>query len=200
MCARLFLLLPLFVCTSYCDQKYTFIGVTRGDYSTSIWILEDVGGECGYTDLQEVILDSTGGHRVEHTSSSDSTAMRTFLKTVLVPVEFTKFARDEKGIFSNGKITVAAPPGDTAIENEFYRLGSSAWEWNTRKGSKGMVLPKCTGTQPTLTYAAPRGFYSGYVITDVWYVEEDKLLIVFTQQSTRGLGMDTMHGYFVLQI
>ena len=136
-------LISVFLFTTNCDQKYAYLGTTKGTYTTTIWIQEDVGGECSYTDLDEIVLD-TGSmvHHVENSFSGDSTATRRFLKTNFGLVPTNEIKRDVNGSFSSGnEFAFSAPPDDTALRSKFYAHFYSAEEWNRDMGDSGLIMP-----------------------------------------------------------
>lgn len=194
---------PLILFTSFCDQEYTFMGATSGYNSSSIWILEEVGGECGYTDLQEIILvGDEKGKRAVNYSSGDTVAIRRFLNEHLHSRTSVRLTKDDKNVFSGCtslKFTLRTPVDNKRLREKFNHFGDRASDWNAMMGDSGVVAPDFTGIKASLVYASPDGLYVGYKITEVWLVSTD-VIVIFTQHDQRGIGENTLHGYLIYEL
>lgn len=191
--------MALFFCTTNCDQKYTLLGITHG-YTTTAWIQLDVGGECSYTMLEQVIID-TGAHVYRSTSyfSGDSNATRKFLKKNLQSDSLVEIKKLNNTWASPGLFSIATPEWNTRLQTKFRNGGYQVSEWNKMMGDSGIILPKNTAGKITLLYAAPEGFYVNYSIARCWYSPTAEILVVFTYGSEYESG-DTSHGYLVFHV
>jgi len=189
----------LFICTTNCVQKHTLLGITSG-YSTTVWIQEDVGGECSYTMLEMVTIDTSAkGYRSTNYFSGDSTAMRKFIRKNFQNDSLREVFRSGNSYSYGNVFSLCAPNDSVRLREKFESWYGSPTQWNKVMGDSGIIVPKVNKGRLTLAYAAPEGFYVNYAVTRVWYSETGRLVIVFTRGCCAD-GGDTSNGYLIFKV
>jgi len=197
------LALFLLILTTDCVQDYRVLGFSS-DYEghASVWIIEDVAGECNLTQLKQVSVDSTGKTRCVSTHfkhKSDTIEFcRAFRHLETLLFETFRPGGDNKINFQpNATLSAPAPRGDLL---EKYLNIKYLVEWNKGDPAETRMLPVFTGCRPEFLYASPDGLYFNYSISQVHYCKANGLLTVFTQQPMLAPGGDTMHGFMVFRV
>ena len=62
-----------------------------------------------------------------------------------------------------------------------------------------IILPKIEGIKTELLFSYETGLYINYEISEVHYFPNSYILI-FTNQPSKAVGFDTMHGFLIFRI
>jgi len=187
-----------------CNQKFTFLGLTRGSHHT-VWVAEELGGECLSAQLVQVILDEPDTVTVTTDIPSRQTG---WLKEAMgnFAVEKAQPMKDNQGLWMAPATTwsVAPPqPRDDlakAFTDHVVAGGSNGSTWNKARGLKGVVPPQIGNADAKLIYFDPSGLYFDYTISQAFWMPRSGYLVVFTKQKLLAVGLDTMHGFMVLKV
>lgn len=179
-----------------CEVHYRFLGVTNG---STIWIVEDVDGECGYTDLRQVdFSDSTKARSIQTYFKEDTTG---FSKG------FDLLEKDKVKKLSvvNGKCTVTASLSFSLPANRNDLLAKAEeryhkdYQMKSQPGDSTMVEPVFQNGPPKFLYAADGGLYVNYTFSDIYYAPDSGLLIIFTHNDNK-FTTDALHGFLVYRL
>ena len=197
----LFVFIYSLLLSTNCLQEFTFLGVTE---PSTIWIIQDVGGECYFSKLTQIVVeDSLVYSVVSNFKEFKKTKQFENSFSVLAQVPFIKLTHNNnRFVYQGGKeFIVAEPKVDSALISQFPNDPSKAAEpWNRQMGIRGIQLPQISGVNTTLLYAYHRGLYIKYKVDKVFFIPSKQLLIVFTNQSLLADGGDTMHGFLIFRI
>lgn len=178
--------------STYCEQTFKLFFLTKG-YKT-FWIGENLSGECQTSTLLNIsILDST--------ATLTKTSMKNYNSWNEILILSDAFDTYEAPIANN--LSVSEPLFDSSLAKSFssYLLegGNNAIKWNAINGENGIVLPIVENFEFDLLFYYDAGLYINYKISDVQYFPDADLVIVFTEQPVRAIGMDTMHGFLIFK-
>ncbi|MBE0534359.1 MAG: hypothetical protein IH624_01730 [Phycisphaerae bacterium] len=187
-----------------CDQKFTFLGLTRGSQPI-LWVAEELGGECLSTQLVQVILDDPNAVTV---STEIPSRQVTWLKDAMkqFATEAARPLDDVQGLWmARGATWYVKPPNprsdlSLAFSAHVAGGGSNGISWNKERGLKGVVAPEVGNAGARLIYSYPAGLYFNYTISQAYFFPRSGHLVVFTHQKLLAVGLDTMHGFMVLKI
>ncbi len=195
------LALSLFLFTTNCVQKIHFVGITEGQTTATVWVMEEVGGECAFTVMHQICVDTAWRvHSTDNYYSSDTASASKMIRT-MQPIAVNRISQEGDGKFMPElTMSFVKPKANSGWVTKFRDKYSSAWEWNKQPRDSSLALPVFSGCTAELLYAAPRGFYVDYLIGDVFYSPQTGILMVSTQQQLMAPGMDTMHGFMIFRL
>jgi hypothetical protein len=187
-----------------CDQKFTFLGLTRGSRPV-VWVAEELGGECLSAQLVQAILDDPNTTTV---STDIPSRQIGWLKEAMAnfATEKPQPLQDVQGFWmARGTTWYIKPPQTrsdlaSAFTAHVAAGGSNGQTWNKARGLKGVVAPEVGNATARLIYFYPAGLYFDYTISQAFFHPRSGYLIVFTNQKTLAVGLDTMHGFMVLKV
>jgi len=185
------------------EQDFHFFGKS-GD---TIWITEDIAGEYQLSILHQFIV--SGDEVVHGVSTANKYAQwqpLTKLTQMLDREEVVTIGLKQDGSHGNAERnwTVSAPPEDPNFVEAFNRHieagGSNARTWAQANPSRTVQVPQFENARAQLLYSYGRGLYMNYRIDWACYLPQSKLLVLFTYQPLKAVGLDTMHGFMILRI
>ncbi len=187
-----------------CDQKFTFLGLTRGS-SHVLWVAEELGGECFSAQLVQAVLDDPNSTTIATDIPSRQIA---WLKDAIAnfAAEKPQPLDNVQGLWiapgTNWYIKAPQPRNDlkAAFTTHVAVGGSNGSTWNKAQGPKGIVPADVGNAVARLIYFYPSGLYFDYSISQAYYFPRSGHLVVFTNQPLLAVGLDTMHGFMVLKI
>lgn len=187
-----------------CDQKFTFLGLTRGSRPV-VWVAEELGGECLSAQLVQAILDDPNTTTISTDIPSRDIG---WLKDAIgnFAAEKTQPLEDVQGLWmARGTTWYIKPPKPrsdlpVAFNAHVAAGGSNGLSFNRERGSKDVVIPEVGNAKARLVYYYPAGLYFNYTISQAYFSPRSGFLVLFTRQKTLAVGLDTMHGFMVLKI
>lgn len=188
--------------TTNCDQSFTFLLATA-DHNPDFWVIEDVGGECSYTHLIQILVEDTVVTcvSISRIGYGNWKWLQENAKYIVsVPV---KELVNENGVWSIPGLSwfIEAPPMDSTLLKLFQKEYYAGRErsWNELYGTKGICVPSTEGIDFNLIYYFPEGLYVDYTISKAYYFPYSGYILVFTNQSRMASGADTLHGFLLLK-
>jgi hypothetical protein len=185
------------------EQDFHFFGKT-GD---TIWITEDIGGEYRLSILHQCIV--SGDEVVHGVSTAKKYAQwqpLTKLTQMLDRNQVVAIGLKQDGSYGHAELnwTVSAPAEDPNFAADFGRHieagGSNARTWAQANPSRVLQVPQFENAQAQMLYSYGRGLYVNYRIDWACWLPQSRLLVLFTYQPLKAVGMDTMHGFMLLRI
>lgn len=204
---RLFVVLLLLCCftakaSTNGEQTYRLL-FKSGDV---IWIGQDIGGEYELSMLHQVTVTDKGAADGQSmlraygnwTFAADlKNVFRTDLVMALKPLD------DHAWGHSDLDWTVRAPATDASLTEQFFAHvhdgGSNAQTFYAAQKSPTKHPPAVSVKAAPLLFS-DHGLFFNYTIDAAWYFPRSRLLLVFTHQPTKAVGLDTMHGFIVMQL
>ncbi len=186
-----------------CDQTFHFIA--KG--GNTLWIGEDLDGQCKISYLITIMLSGSdaGMSKCELLDYQEWTRFENafiYLDTE-DEVEFTEESNHNWTDFWID-FQINHPEDNNELfakfEEHVRKGGSNGKTWNKAMGPKGIVEPTFEDASASLVYAFPEGLYVNYEISDVYYFERSKYLLIFTKNNHAGVGLDTMHGFLIYKV
>ncbi len=180
-----------------CIQTFEFVGATISNSNVpTVWILEDVSGECYSTKLIQVSLSDTN---ISYTESN----IKHYMKAASFKKSFPEFEQIPQFELTNvdGRFqyynrvhfSIQEPVVDSTMLAQYFNDG-------IRKYPLPVQMPLLNGVSAKLLYSYSSGLYVNYQITKVIFIPTQKLLIVFTKNSFLASGGDSMHGFMIFSI
>ncbi len=189
--------------TTNCNQSFTFL-FAAADHSRVFWIVEDVGGECLYSRLIQVVAKDDyattiytrfGGYQSWKWLQDN---VKHIVKEPAIQLE----NHDGVWITPDTSWRIAVPPPDSALlrlfQEEYAKGGERSW--NVKYGIKGVSVPSAEALNIDVVYYYPEGLYIDYTLSNVYYFPRSGYVLVFTNQRRLASGLDTMHGFLLLKI
>lgn len=185
------------------EQDFHFFGKS-GDM---IYITEDIGGEYRLSMLHQFIV--SGDEVVHGVSTAKKFAQwqpLTKLTQMLDREKIVALGLRQDGSHGSTELswTVSAPAEDPNFAADFGRHieagGCSARSWAQANPSRAMQMPQFENARAHLLYSYGRGLYMNYRLDGALYLPQSRLLVLFTRQPLKAVGMDTMHGFMLLRI
>jgi hypothetical protein len=194
-------LVSLFLFTTNCTQKIHFVGMTEGQTTATVWVMEEVGGECGFTVMHQICMDTAWRvHSTDNYYEGDTTSAGKMIRDMhVIAVQHPVMQKDGK-FNADPTMSFSKPKSNARWMEKFKDNYYSAWDWNKQVRDSSIVPPIFTGCTAELLYAAPRGLYVDYLISEVSYSPQTGILLICTQQQMMAPGMDTMHGFLVYRL
>ncbi len=209
MARTLFLIGSLLLCpmtvqaASGGEQTFQFLFKT-GDV---LWIAEDIGGQYELSALHQVAVSGDG----VAAGQSELKTYRHWQPIVELESHFrtrpvVKLEPMEGGLWGQSELqwTIGPPDEDPALTAAFnqhvYDGGSNAETFYAEDNAPAKHLPTVAGAKAEPLYFSGRGLYFNYTIDSAYFFPRSGLLLVFTHQSITAVGLDTMHGFIVMQI
>ena len=189
-------IVPLLL-SSFCDQEFQFIGVTKSNANVPIIsIIENVGGQCYYSKLIQIAVAETS------VSVAESN-FKEYKKTEQFVASFTAFS--QLSFIALGKVSggehdiltlgfeIIEPAPDSIMLTKSFADG-------IRLDPALIQLPTFGSAQAKLLYCYDKGLYVNYHIDKAVLVPSHHILIVFTKNPMQGPGGDTMHGFMIFRL
>ncbi|POR01501.1 hypothetical protein AU468_08025 [Alkalispirochaeta sphaeroplastigenens] len=190
-------------------------GATQGEQThqllfksgSIIWIAEDIGGAYELSVLHQIVISDSGAVggeslRSNHADWSFVDKLKEHFQIEPV-IELTSQDHTQWG---NPRLdwTVRPPTGNASLEQAFvahvHDGGDNAKTFYATHAGEGRHSPivESMNTRPLLF--SDRGLFFNYTINTAWYFPRSRLLLVFTHQPTRAVGLDTMHGFVLMEV
>lgn len=195
---------PINSLTTFCEQEFLFFFKTRYHEHT-LWIGENRYGECGSSNLWQVFIpndSSIVAKRTKMKRFNDWIWAEKLQLTLEEEKPLQLIDQDDRGCgYKNLGIRVNNPKSNPKLKQLFEDnfAQDCALQWTQATGRNGIDMPKFEGFTGNLLYYYPMGLYFDYQITKAYLFPISKLLLVFTRNSRRCLGGDTMHGFLVFR-
>jgi len=183
---------PLKIFLTYCEQTFHFFFLSKG--SPTFWIGEDLSGECEISYLHNISI------RDSKVSVSKS-ELKEYNKWDEIKNISSFFRKYEE--LDDNNLVITPPQFDPGLRDAFNKHvvegGSNGYTWNKKHGLDGIVLPNIENLKTELLFYYHFGLYINYNMASVHYFPEARLILIFTEQPLRAVGMDTMHGFFIFK-
>ncbi len=184
---------PLKIYSSFCEQTFHFFFLSKG--SPTFWIGENLSGECEISYLYNISIKDSK-------VSVSKSELKEYNKWDEIK-NISGFFRKYKEL-DDSNLVIAPPQFDPGLRDAFNKHvvegGSNGYTWNKKHGLDGIVLPNFDNIKTELLFCHQAGLYINYNISNVHYFLGARLILVFTEQPLRAVGMDTMHGFFIFKI
>ncbi len=194
--------------TSYCDQKFRFVGVTT-DYTRegkTFWIIEDMGGECGNSTLWQ-ITDADG----EIIVLSSELKYEKYGGFLLGFNDFKKYdvfeLKNDGDKWKYGSMAwslrIKKLPISSSEIKKFYIPGSRYVQEMKGLNYRSFDLPQIEGLDMEPIYCGIHGLYRNFTISRIYYIRpmfDLGYLLIFTRFKSRISSMDTAHGFILFRI
>lgn len=184
---------PLKIYSTYCEQTFHFFFLSKG--SPTFWIGEDLSGECQTSYLYNISI-----------RDSKVSVSKSELKEYNEWNEIKKisgFFRKHKEL-DYDNLVITPPQYDAGLHDAFINHlvegGSNGYTWNGKNGLDGIVLPNFVDVKTELLFYHQRGLYINYNIASIHFFPDARLILIFTEQPVKAVGMDTMHGFFIFKV
>jgi hypothetical protein len=197
---------------TFVEQSYRFIALTSshpkpGSSQHVVWIVEDRSGEGHSTTLLQIILPEGDSPLLIETALKEYGDWQWLTEGAgkLWTERFRVLAKTQRLFSSESGDLIIQPPlpneAHSSDFREFIRQGhKGAHDWNDARGLDGFDPPRVEGDDWVLAYYYPAGLYINYDITEIYYFERARYLLLFTHQDMLEAGMDTMHGFIILRL
>lgn len=210
--------LPEVFGTTNCNQTFSFLSLSlsgRFGDEPVFWIVEDVGGECQYSNILQIVPSKLRDNLID--TSLKEYKKWGWLRKGLMSVESEPYIKLSlsNGIWKEKEniLKIRSPfrsiKFDTLADNYVINgleinkthlgMDRSGKLWNENYGMKGIMLPRIEGLDAKLVYYYPKGLYVNYKISKVYYFANLNYLLVFTYQPKLANGLDTMHGFLIFK-
>lgn len=201
VCAAVIALSATAVGSSSCVQTFTIYGKTAGEHGVLMWDVF-IDGECEFTTSYCLFLGSARTYLLTTTGSAKDVFPQ-FLAEHR-PEKSETLRRSEGKYFVGKGIYVTPPPPDSTFQRKFNKVindgGRNASDWYKACPVHCSDYPIFFGTDAKLVYEHPDGLYKNYAFSQVIYFPKSKYLVLVTDQPTRAVGLDTMHGFLVYKL
>jgi len=189
------------ILTTNCHQTLHFFFLSK--VIPAFWIGEDLSGECNYSRLLIIsIYDSA-------VFISQST-LKEYNNWGNIPELNSLFRNCEEeilelnnNVWENNDLKISPPEYDSLLAEEFNehirKGGNNAYTWYKIKGEDGIIFPTIEGIKTEYLFSYKTGLYINYEISEVHYFPNAYILL-FTRQSIKAVGLDTMHGFLIFKI
>lgn len=190
-----------FFLTTICTQEFSFLGVTGSNIAV-FWIIEDVGGECYHSELVQITVDekSASEYRLSFAKYKQTDLFKKAFNELQVEPQLDLAAGQDSLYNSQEGWSVVSPPKNDSLMARFHALDIQAEQWNSNHGEGGTISPTFRNCSASLLSSYDRGLYVNYKIKRAHFIPSHRLLIVFTDQPSRGPGLDMMDGFMIFKI
>ena len=190
----------LFCCillSTNCTQTFEFMGATTSNSNNAtIWIVENVDGECYQSKLVQISIADTNCFCAESNFEGygKTQSFRKAFKELHLLPQFELNHSD--GLFRYSQRI------DFTIEQADYDNAMLARSFvdGVRKYPLPINTPIFSGVKARLLYSYPSGLYVNYAIDRAIFLPTQRLLVVFTKSPYLAVGGDTMQGILVFKI
>jgi hypothetical protein len=195
--------------TTNCVQSFNFLFATadyvmRTHHGPIFWIVEDVGGECWYSLLIQIVVKDTiaTAFYTRFRDYGSWTWLEKNSKYILY--EPAKELENKNDVWSAPDMSwfIKIPSIDSAqlkwLQEKCPEF-DGRW-WNCKYGIDGISLPSFEGIDVKLVYYYPDGVYFDYKISKAYYFVRSGYILLFTKQPRLADGFDTRHGFLLLKI
>ncbi len=194
---QFWLSLPCLAATN-CVQKFGILGIVQNrEGNHVVWIAEEIFGECMWTRIIKIeLLDDSVKVVVDNSYRS----WKSIREDMGQPIEgaFTEFTKENSTWKFNNKLYhVTIAESDTGLYNEYKRKVNDPQGWNGQYRTD-VTLPEFSSEKVRLIYYYPRGLYLNYSVDQIYFLQEN-FLLVFTKQPLLAPGGDTIHGFLLLK-
>lgn len=185
------------------EQTFGFL-FKAGDV---LWIGEDVGGAYEMSVLHQVVVgdeDTVGGRSTLRTFG-DWSAVQS-LRPLLEVEPALSLTEREGGLWGHDDLdwTVNAPDRNPALAEAFDRhvqdAGSDARSFYAARSTPDRLAPDVVGAGAAPLYFSDRGLFFNYRIASAYFFARSGVLLVFTHQPLKAVGLDTQHGFVLMRI
>jgi hypothetical protein len=182
------------------EQEFGLVGKT----GNCIFISEDIGGEYHLSRFLTLVIGGNGFSlgKIELEKYKQWDWVEDWKENLRLE-DFSRIRKTESEFQIGEKQHVQAPAGNDKLLEEFKahlrKGGSNGVSWNKKMGKAGMIPPVCKGFDVKNTYYYPGGLYVNYEIAKAFCFERSGVVLLFTENPERSVGLDTMHGFIVLQ-
>jgi hypothetical protein len=189
--------------SSLCNQNYTILGKTSGDYSIIFYDLF-VDGDCYYWETYSIFLGPENTYTLKVRVDSCATEwVNGFLGDF--PSEPMEILGDSDGVFYiTDSVYFTAPEYDSGFFRYYNELLSgtakNTWEWRKNCKENCFDEPVFFGTDYELKHVNHEGLYKSYGIGQAVYFPESQCLVLVTDQPIKAVGMDSMHGLLIYKL
>jgi hypothetical protein len=184
-----------------CVQTFTIYGKTAGEHGVLMWDVS-VDGECEFTTSYCLFLGNDRPYLLT-TASSAKDVFPQFLSEHR-PEKSVMLRSSEGKHFISKSIYVTPPPSDSTFQRKFNKVindgGRDASDWYKACPVHCSDYPIFFGTDAKLVYEYRDGLYKNYAFSQVIFFPKSKYLVLVTDQPTRAVGLDTMHGLLVYKL
>jgi hypothetical protein len=187
---------------SFCNQTFTFLGKT---YRT-FWLTEELGGDCEHSLLIQLAVNDPNVTLIK-TNFKNYVDCSKFKETmayfdVETPVELTN--KNDIWKPDKGSWFIKAPDHNDGLMKKFgdhvHEGGSDGRSWHDKYKQKGFLPPQAHNTKTKILYYYRPGLYINYTISKAYYYPRSGHILIFTNQKALAVGMDTMHGFILMEI
>jgi len=185
------------ILSSFCDQEFLFIGVTKSNADVpTIVMIEHVGGQCYYSKLIQIAVAETSASMIESNFKQYRNTQQ-FIEsfTAFDQLPFIALPKDDRGYtyLLKPAFAINEPiPDSLMLANSFEDGG--------RKYPGSIKPPVFKMADAKLLFSYTSGLYVNYHIDKVIFVPIHNILIVFTKQPLLHSGGDTMHGFMIFRL
>lgn len=175
-----------------------------GKAGNCIFISEDIGGEYQQSRFLTLIIGENGFSLGElELEKYKQWGWLENWKENLRLEDFSRIRKTESGFQIGENQHIKAPAGDDKLLGEFKehirKGGSNGESWNKKMGEAGIIPPVCEGLDVKDAYYYPSGLYINYEIVKAFRFERSGIVLLFTENPEKAVGLDTMHGFIVLK-
>lgn len=190
--------------TSNCKQSFTFLRMSP-ETNPTFWITEKLTGECGSNYLLRVAISdpNTSLTSTEIELDVDCPRVKEVMRYSIATEEPVEF-EEKEGVWKSEKNDwyIKAPDSNPKLMVDFAKHivdgGDNGITWNNEQKSRGILIPGIHNANARTLYFYPKGLYINYVISKVYYFPASRYILIFTNQDHLAVGLDTMHGFFLL--
>ena len=179
--------------STFCEQTFHFFFLSKG--SPTFWIGENLSGECQISYLYNISIRDS----IVSVSKSELKEYNKWDELKNISGFFRKYKE-----LDDNDLVITPPQFDPglrdAFNNHVYEGGSNGYTWNKKHGLDGIILPTVENLKSELLFYYHFGLYINYKIASVHYFPDARLILIFTEQPLRAVGMDTMHGFLIFEI
>ena len=197
------LLIPAVWASTNGEQAFELLGKA----GSVVWVAEDIGGEYCLSRLHQIVIEpnSVSAGASELKQYKDWQPARDLMGRLALE-KALPLERLEDGRLADpsGKLTIAAPAPDSNLLARFHEHiaagGSNALTWAAAMGQSPLQPPRVNNSPAKVLYPLPGGLYLNYALDRGWHFPRSGLVLLFTHQPTRAVGLDTMHGILLLSV
>jgi hypothetical protein len=171
-----------------------------------LWIGEDIGGEYELSVLHQVVVRDDGvaagqSELKTYRQWAPIAALDTYVRTDLV-IRLESLSDGRWG-HSDLTWTLRPPDEDKTLTESFIAHvqagGSNAESFYAAKQAPAKQPPLFRGADAEPLYFSDRGLFFNYTIDSSYIFFRSGLVLVFTHQPAKAVGLDTMHGFIVMR-
>ncbi len=172
-----------------------------------LWIGEDIGGEYELSVLHQVVVRDDG-------VAAGQSELKTFRQWAPIAALDTSVRTEavirleslSDGRWGHSDLTwTLRPPDEDKTLTELFIAhvqagGSNAESFYAAEQAPAKQPPLFRGADAEPLYFSDRGLFFNYTIDSAYVFVRSGLVLVFTHQPTKAVGLDTMHGFIVMRL